>query len=100
MKTATEIINEKMNKGQLVFVSLNTTNAEGKTFSQIENEKFDKLDSDFIRLEMVTDNVGSGMSSTSDHPSTLHINTDNVKTIVIPADVEEFDDELCEVFQF
>ena len=100
MKTATEIINEKMSKGQLVFVSINKTNAEGKTFSQIEDEKFDKLSNDLYKVEKIGKLFIEGTSSTSDQPSTIVLASNEVSTIIIPADVEEFDDELCEVFQF
>ncbi len=99
MKTATEIINEKMSKGQLVFVSINKTNAEGKTFSQIEDEKFDKLSEDLYRVEKIGKFFIEGYSSTSDQPSTIVLAPNDVSTIILPADVEEFDDELCEVIQ-
>lgn len=99
MKTAIEIINEKMNEGRIVFFSVNKTDAEGKTFDEIVDEKFDKLDTDLFRVEEVGQRFIEGVSKTCDRCSGIICESNDISTIIIPADVEEFDDELCEVIQ-
>lgn len=100
MKTAIEIINERMNEEKNVYFSFDKTNAEGKTLDEIVDEKFDKLDTDFYRVEKVDKYGIQAHSLTSDHPSTIELSADEISTIMLPADVEEFDEELCEVIQF
>jgi hypothetical protein len=109
MKTAIEIINERMNEGKNVYFSFNKTNAEGKTLDEIIDEKFDKLDTDIYRVENVELDVNThegvfsmveGPSSTCDRCSVIRCKSIDISTIILPADVEEYYEELCEVIQF